>query len=114
RPLHEHSQHSFSAQPLREFWHKCIKANTYDPYGPMRRYLFDLLRAPGEENQFMITGRPDSRVHNLPRMPLLCGDNPISNVLPSKFFRLTEYQYYLLRQWALGLFYNEEVERWCE
>jgi len=79
----------------------------------MRRYLFDLLRAPGEENQFMITGRPDSRVHNLPRMPLLCGDNPISNVLPSKFFRLTDYQYYLLRQWAFGLFYNEEEEGWA-
>ena len=27
----------------------------------------------------MIVGRPDSRVHNLPRMPLLCGDNPITN-----------------------------------
>jgi hypothetical protein len=114
RGVHEHLQKYLSGQLLRECWRKCINANTYDPYGPMRTYLFDLLRAPGEENQFMITGRPDSRVHNLPRMPLLCGDNPISNVLPSKFFRLTDYQYYVLRQWAFGLFYNEKVEGWAD
>ena len=114
RRVHEHLQKYLSGQLLRNCWRKCIKANTYDPYGPMRRYLFDLLRAPGEENQFMIKGRPDSRVHNLPRMPLLCGDNPITNMLPSKFFRLTDYQYYLLRQWAFGLFYNEKFEGWAD
>jgi len=112
--VHELLQKYLSGQLLRDCRRKCIQDNTHDPYGPMRRYLFDLLRAPGEENQFMITGRPDSRVHNLPRMPLLCGDNPISNVLPSKFFRLTDYQYYLLRQWAFGLFYNEEEEGWAK
>ncbi|MDX6443749.1 MAG: hypothetical protein QOH71_823 [Blastocatellia bacterium] len=114
RRVHEHLQKYLSGQLLRECRRKCVKANTYDPYGPMRQYLFDLLRGPGEENQFMITGRPDSRVHGLPRMPLLCGDNPISNVLPSKFFRLTDYQYYMLRQWAMGLFYNEEIEGWAK
>jgi hypothetical protein len=114
RRTHEHLQKYLSGQLLRNCWRKCIKANTYDPYGPMRRYLFDLLRAPGEENQFMIKGRPDSRVHNLPRMPLLCGDNPINNVLPSKFLRLTDYQYYLLRQWAYGWFYNEKFEGWAD
>jgi hypothetical protein len=45
-------------------------------------------------------------------MPLLCGDNPISNTLPSKFLRLTELQYYVLRQWAGGNFYNEALEGW--
>lgn len=110
--VHTHLEKYLSGQLLRECWRKCIKTHTYDPNGPLRRYLFDLLRAPGEENQFMIMGRPDSRVHNLPRMPLLCGDNPISNDLPSKFFRLTDYQYYLLRQWAYGLFYNEKLEGW--
>ena len=114
RRTHEHLQKFLSGQLLRNCLRKCIKANTYDPYGPMRRYLFDLLRAPGEENQFMIKGRPDSRVHNLPRMPLLCGDNPINNVLPSKFLRLTDYQFYLLRQWAYGLFYNEKLEGWAD
>ena len=112
--VHEHLQKYLSGQLLRNCLRRCIRASTYDPYGPMRRYLFDLLRAPGEENQFMITGRPDSRVHNLPRMPLLCGDNPITNELVSKFFRLTDYQYYLLRQWAYGLFYNEKLEGWAD
>jgi hypothetical protein len=45
-------------------------------------------------------------------MPLLCGDNPISNSLPSKFFRMTDYQYYQLRQWANGHFFNEQYEGW--
>jgi hypothetical protein len=112
RRVHELLQKYLSGKLLRECWRKCVKANTYDQYGPMRSFLFDLLRAPGEENQFMITGRPDSRVHNLPRMPLLCGDNPLTNTLVSKFFRLTDYQYYLLRQWAAGLFYNEKTEDW--
>ena len=42
-------------------------------------------------------------------MPLLCGDNPITNTLPSKFLRLTDMQFYLLRQWAIGMFFNEEL-----
>ena len=44
---------------------------------------------------------------NLPLMPLLCGDNPLTNEVPSKFLRLTDYQLYILRQWADGKFYNE-------
>jgi len=112
--VHELLQKYLSGQLLRRCLRRCIKANTYDPYGPMRRFLFDLLRAPGEENQFIIAGRPDSRVHNLPRMPLLCGDNPITNVLVAKFFRLTDYQFYMLRQWAYGLFYNEKIEGWAD
>jgi len=97
---------------LEDCRRRCIAINTTDPYRSYRRYIFDLLRAPGEENQFVIGGRPSSRIHNLPRMPLLCGDNPISNTLVSKFFRLTDYQFYLLRQWSLGLFYNEDLEGW--
>jgi hypothetical protein len=114
RRVHDHLQKYLSGKLLRDCRRKCLKANTFDPYGPLRRYLLDLLRAPGEENQFMISGRPDSRVHNLPRMPLLCGDNPITNTLVSKFFRLTDYQYYMLRQWAHGLFYNEKQEGWAD
>jgi hypothetical protein len=114
RRVHDHLQKYLSGKLLRDCLRKCLKAHTFDPYGPLRRYLFDLLRAPGEENQFMISGRPDSRVHNLPRMPLLCGDNPITNTLVSKFFRLTDFQYYMLRQWAQGLFYNEKQEGWAD
>jgi len=38
-------------------------------------------------------------------------DNPTGNP-PSKFLRLTDYQLYLLRQWAEGKFYNEIDEGW--
>jgi len=102
----------FSGELLRECCRKCVELNTYDPYRSLRQYLLDLLRGPGEENQFVIAGRPSSRVHDLPRMPLLCGDNPITNTLVSKFLALTDYQYYLLRQWAHGYFYNEKLEGW--
>jgi hypothetical protein len=45
-------------------------------------------------------------------MPLLCGDNPLSNTVPSKFFRLTDYQLFILRQWAEGRFVDESAEGW--
>ncbi len=81
-----------------------------DPYGPMRQFLFDLLRRNGEDNEFKVEDKVGSRVHNLPLMPLLCGDNPISNVAPAKFLRLTDYQLFILRQWAEGRFINEMEE----
>ena len=99
---------------LNECRRRCVEGNTSDPFGPMRTYLFGLLRKPGEENEFSERGRASSRRHNLPLMPLLCGDNPISNTLPSKFLRLTDFQYYLLWQWARGLFYNEDLGGWTK
>ncbi len=86
--------------------------HTSDPFATYRTYLYDLLRNEGEENVFRLEAKPTSRVHHLPLMPLLSGDNPISNELPSKFLRLTDYQLYLLRQWSRGLFYNEILEHW--
>jgi hypothetical protein len=85
---------------------------THDFYRIYRMYLFELLRREGEENQFRAGGGPNSRTFNLPLMPLLAGDNPISNTLPSKFLRLTDYQLFILRQWAEGKFYNEKREGW--
>jgi L-Lysine epsilon oxidase N-terminal/L-lysine epsilon oxidase C-terminal domain len=87
---------------------------TYDPYRDFRMYLSDLLRQPGEENDFRLGSRPNSRIHNLPLMPLLAGDNPLTNHVPSKFLRLTDYQLFLLRQWADGKFYNEILEGWVK
>lgn len=78
-----------------------------DPYKPMRMFLYDLMRLPGEENAFRLTGKINSRLHNLPLMPLLCGDNPITNDLPSQFLRLTERQLFILKQWAEGRFIND-------
>src|SRR5258708_5879282 len=89
-----------------------VDSCTQDPFRRNRRYLFDLLRQPGEESEFRFEGRPNSRLHHLPLMPLLCGDNPLDNVLPSKFLRLTDYQIFLLRQWAHGRFYNELKKGW--
>jgi hypothetical protein len=90
-----------------------VKAeSTVDPYLRYRTYLYDLLRKEGEENVFRVEARPTSRVHHLPLMPLLSGDNPISNDLPSKFLRLTDVQLYLLRQWMEGKFFNEIEEGW--
>ena len=80
----------------------------------MRLYFFGLLRTPGEENQFKIVDKASSRLHNLPLMPLLCGDNPLTNTVPSKFLRLTDYQLFILRQWADGRFINEIDEGWLK
>jgi hypothetical protein len=95
---------------LQDQFVKDTEACRRDPYRANRYFLYDLLREPGEENDFRLSGKPNSRIHHLPLMPLLCGDNPLSNELPSKFLRLTDYQLFLLRQWARGLFYNEILE----
>ena len=85
-----------------------------DPYGDLRRFLFSVLRMPGEENDFKVEGKVTSRIHNLPLMPLLAGDNPISNTLPSKFLALTDTQLFILKQWAEGDFINEIDEGWLD
>jgi hypothetical protein len=110
----DHLRKYDSGRLLEECRARCIAANTHDPFREYRTYLFNLLREPGEENEFALTGKPSSRVHNLPLMPLICGDNPITNTLPAKFLRLTDYQYFVLRQWSLGLFYNEKEEGWAD
>jgi hypothetical protein len=94
--------------------HPCVEKQIDDPYGPLRRFLFGLLRLPGEENEFKIEDQISSRLHNLPLMPFLCGDNPLSNVAVSKFLRLTDYQLFILKQWADGCFINEIKEGWLK
>lgn len=83
-----------------------------DPYRPMRQFLFDLLRRNGEDNEFKLEDKVGSRVHNLPLMPLLCGDNPLTNEVVTKFLRLTDYQLFILKQWAEGQFINEMEQGW--
>jgi|APTNR8051073442_1049403.scaffolds.fasta_scaffold00946_2 hypothetical protein len=95
-----------------------------DKFRGMREFIYESLRRPGEEN-LLYNERAE---WNLPRestaggmnfaqfskelMPLLAGDNPISNTLVSKFLRLTDTQLFLLRQWAIGKFINEKQEDW--
>jgi hypothetical protein len=111
--VQEHLRKLHTGRLLEDARRKAVEDNTYDPYRAYRMFLFDLLRQPGEENRFFAGGAPDGRTHNLPLMPLLNGDNPLSNTLPSKFLRLTDTQYFLLRQWAHGHFYNEKREGWA-
>lgn len=101
-----------SGRMLQEAFHKAVESATLDYYLKFRTYLHDVLRRPGEENAFRLGGRPHNRTFNLPLMPLLCGDNPITNELPSKFLRLTDYQLFILRQWSRGKFINEVSAGW--
>ena len=101
-----------TGQLLDAEFRTAVNDATNDPYRGFRCYLYDLLRRPGEENTFRTAGKPESRRFRLPLMPLLAGDNPGSNNLPSKFLRLTDYQLFVLRQWADGKFYNEIDEGW--
>lgn len=103
-----------------------------------RMFIYEVLRKPGQENRLAIDPRamakdsPHCGNGNTGRsvatasaaklnlsganlvgpfaMPLLCGDNPLSNETPSKFLRLTDTMLFLLRQWALGKFINEKQE----
>lgn len=98
-----------------------------DPYKWMRVYIYEALRRPGEENTYLNT-RADYELNRLyagenereegarnaiygkPLMPLLFGDNPLSNTLPSKFLALTDTMLFKLKQWAEGKFINEKDE----
>lgn len=82
-----------------------------DPYREMRQFVYYALRHTGEENSFLnLTADPKYLIYGKRLMPLLCGDNPITNTHVSKFFKLTDTQLFLLRQWADGKFINEKVE----
>lgn len=80
-----------------------------DPYQAMRQYIYDMLRRPGEENWLSDPYKPE-RSDGKALMPLLCGDNPLSNTATTKFLRLTDTQLFLIRQWAAGKFINEQQE----
>jgi hypothetical protein len=73
-----------------------------------RMFLYNVLRKAGRENSlYSDSDKPGRTVY---AMPLLCGDNPLSNDVPSKFLRLTDTMLFLLRQWAEGKFLNEKLE----
>ncbi len=74
-----------------------------------RQFIYNVMRQPGQENLLAV---PDPMIPSTQyqAMPLLCGDNPLSNTSPSKFLRLTDTQLFLLKQWAEGKFINEKQE----
>lgn len=82
-----------------------------------RQFIFKMLRQPEDRNSFKKESRPTSpnpsykSNQGYPLMPLLAGDNPISNTIPSKFLVLTDLQLFMLKQWADGKFINEKEEK---
>jgi L-Lysine epsilon oxidase N-terminal/L-lysine epsilon oxidase C-terminal domain len=75
-----------------------------------RAFIYSILRKPGQENLFTPPD-PRSATAKLMLMPYLCGDNPLSNTVPSKFLRLTDTQLFFMKQWAEGKFINERDEK---
>jgi hypothetical protein len=73
-----------------------------------RNLIWGVLRKAGQENHLYPTHTPPGKIYFA--MPLLCGDNPLSNELPSKFLRLTDTMLFLIHQWAEGKFINEKLE----
>lgn len=81
----------------------------------MRRFLYSALRKAGRENDLYPDPMPAGKAPEFERpllfaMPLLCGDNPLTNTVPSKFLRLTDTMLFLLHQWADGKFIDERSE----
>jgi hypothetical protein len=74
-----------------------------------RDFVYSILRKVGQENIFRAPAK-DQYNYQPPLMPLLCGDNPLENTLPSKFLRLTDTQLFILQQWDEGKFINEKRE----
>ena len=75
-----------------------------------RMRVWGVLRKPGQENLWTYPLDPNMPKYTPVLMPFLCGDNPLSNTVPSKFLKLTETQLFILQQWAAGKFINEKLE----
>ena len=58
-----------------------------DPHAFMRKKIYMALRKEGQENVFAMEDDYGEFQYYKPLMPLLCGDNPLSNTVPSKFLR---------------------------
>ncbi len=76
----------------------------------MRMFVYNVLRKAGQENDLLAPPSPYRPDAHLYAMPLLCGDNPLSNEAPSKFLRLTDTMLFLMKQWAEGNFIDETRE----
>ena len=85
-----------------------------DPYRQQREYVIRIMRQPLQENLYFNTGKSKFNSSHKPRlMPMLCGNNPLSNTAPEKFLAMTHTQLFFLRQWAAGKFVNE-CQEWDE
>ncbi len=93
-----------------------------DPNRQKREFILSIMRQTEQSNEYYrrpnVTADYNLNVsvdaNNKPRlMPMLCGNNPISNIAADKFLSMTPTQLFFLRQWADGKFVNECSE-WGE
>ncbi len=83
--------------------------NGQDPYYQQRQMVLRIMRGNQQHNQYTVDG--NVKTTNKPRlMPMLCGNNPITNTAPEKFLAMKETQLFFLKQWADGKFVNECME----
>jgi hypothetical protein len=69
----------------------------------MRMFVYGVLRKQGQENDLLAPPSPYRAGNRLFAMPLLCGDDPLSNEAPSKGLRLTDTMLVMIRQWRTDL-----------
>ncbi|MCP9769889.1 hypothetical protein EGI22_18445 [Lacihabitans sp. LS3-19] len=87
-------------------------SNGQDPNLKLRLFILGIMRGENQLNQYTVESL--SKTPNKPRlMPMLCGNNPLSNTAPEKFLAVRETQLFFLKQWAAGKFVNECME-WGE
>ena len=77
-----------------------------DKYWYIRNFVYSVLRQTGQDNIYSVTvpEPPPLLPVEQPLMPLLNGDNPLTNEIVSKFLTLTQTQLFILKQWACGKF----------
>ncbi len=84
-----------------------------DPNYRLRQFVLGIMRQTNQLNEYEIEGNYNSTSAKPRLMPMLCGNNPLSNIAPEKFLSMTETQLFFLKQWADGKFVNECTE-WGE
>ena len=84
-----------------------------DPHYHQRQFVYSIMRQTDQLNQYEVNGNYSSTASKPRLMPMLCGNNPLTNTSPSKFLSMTETQLFFLKQWADGKFVNE-CEEWGE
>ena len=83
-----------------------------DPNFQLRQFVLGIMRGTNQTNEYTVVGNAKSP--NKPRlMPMLCGNNPLTNVSVDKFLAMRPTQLFFLKQWAAGKFVNE-CQEWEE
>jgi L-lysine epsilon oxidase C-terminal domain len=84
-----------------------------DPNLRLRMYVLAIMRQTNQLNEYEMPQNPRGGSSKPRLMPMLCGNNPITNIAAQKFLAMTETQLFFLKQWAEGKFVNE-CDEWGE